>query len=451
MIDTSKLLTFRKDLMLGKPGTSDGLQTLSLAAMMGKFERMPPPQTAPLPAVILQTARYPNHQARRALLRLLTGRDGNVTDSMAAAAPHILKHHGIALHPFDFAKLEAFIERHAEHLSQEAREWLRVIKPEHRDSDDSYLDGPITEEFLAQASKAQRLGFLRELRALDPERARGLIESMMPQEAAEMRLRLVKVLNDRLSAGDQPLLESLLKDRAPTVKDLAITLLSRIPGTENFTRQMTRLKEDLQIKTEGLLRRKKVFVYKGPDPKPGLNRFDGLMNGLRLADIAAALGESEASIISIALQSEKMRDLQHLLIRKGVDERNYRLIEPIVDQVNGNDGQLLMTLIDGEFAEKPEADRVEILQLCFTPGKWKELPHQLQYIAPYIPPALPEPIARDLLAQPHWETLAEYSRRTTYEAIAHLIPSSLSAPFMQMAEAHAPRAVFYHRFIQALS
>jgi hypothetical protein len=442
-------------MMLGskQSPSANMLQTLALAAMHSKFERRPMPSQGLAPRLSVQPAEYPNMQARKAMLRLLAGRDGNVTDSMAATIPALLRQHSLALHPFDYAKLESFIARHVEELSATERDWLRLIRPERTQTDEPYLNGPVTEAHFMLASKSQRINFLRELRNHDPKRSRELIEAVLPSEPADMRLHLLKAIGGAPTIADQPFLESLLKDRAPSVRDYAQSLLNQFPGTENHARQIARLKEDLVIKTEGILRRKKVLVYKGPEQKSDQDRFGRLLTGLRLADIANALSEDLASVFTMAMQSEKLSDFQMLLLHKAVDEREFVLARKACEQLNSEDGVLLQLLIDEKFADRPTDDRTAILQLCFTPRLWKKLPTPwiLQLAASRIPSLLPDDIARPLLEHPGWAQLGETEQKATFDAVAHLVPSSLSAPFMQMAEAIAPRAALYHRFILSLS
>lgn len=448
-----QLQNFRKELLLGKTSTPDALKSLALAAMLSKFEPLEIPRSPTAPLAKLKPGDFPSDAARRSMLRLLAGRDGSISDNMAAAIPAVLRQRGLSLHPFDFARLEEFVARYADQLSQDARDWLRLIRPKREEVNDPYLDGPITEEHLMQASKAQRIQYLRELRSQDAGRARILIETMLPSEAAHMRLRLVKLLGDRPTVDDQPLLESLLKDRAPTVKDFALALLSRISGTETFAKQVARLKDSLQIKTEGLLRRKKVFVFKGPEPRPGQDRFANFLASLGITDFAQAFGEEPAAIVSIAMNSDKHLDLQLGLIRKAVDEGNFPLIAKAAEQLNGHDGVLMTALIDDEFADRPESERTQILGLCFTPEIWKQLPqvHVFMQIASRIPPALTVAIARDLITHAGWNEISDDAKKVYFDSIAHLIPQELSAEFYRIVEAVSPRAALYHRFLSSLT
>ena len=47
-------------------------------------------------------------------------------------------------------------------------------------------------------------------------------------------------------------------------KRQAQELLGFIPGTDMFAKRIERLKDDLEVKTEGLLRPRKILVYKPP-------------------------------------------------------------------------------------------------------------------------------------------------------------------------------------------
>lgn len=455
-VDAITLEKFRRSLLLGisKSSSSVGmLATLSLAAMQVKFERMPLPKTAQLPGLRLHPARYPSIQTRKALDRLLSGPEAKVTDMMASTVPGVLQGVGLELHPFDFVRLEDFIARYSEQLSPAVRDWLRIVQPDRKGQEEPYLDGPMNEEHLAVASKGQRIAFLHDLRVRDPEQARAIISNMMSTEPADMRLRLLQVIGHKLTELDKAFVESLLKDRAGSVRELAQSLLGRIPGSENIALSMARLKEDLHVVTEGILRRRKIFVCKGLEPKPNQSRFDDRLTGLSLADIAEAFGEEKSSIIDIAMRSEKLLDLQLNLIGKAIDEGDYSLVKAACEQLNSHDGILLNALIDDSYAKRTEFDRNEILGLCFTPSKWAQLPiaSDLAKASARIPLPLPEPIARDLLRHPHWKVLEDLPRKATLEAIAHLIPASLSADIILIAEGHAPRVVLYHRFIQSLS
>jgi hypothetical protein len=453
MREIDDLQSFRNELLLGKAPSEGSLKTLALAAILGKFEHRGKQKFSANPYLNLRPARYPNDITRRALRGLLSGRDGNVSDIMATSVPAVLRQHGLSLHPFDFSALENFVAEHREQLSQDARDWIQLVRPGQREADDLYFDGPISEDHLMLASKAQRVQYLKELRAKNPQHARTLIESLLPTEAAEMRLRLLKILGDKPTIDDQDLIESLLKDRAPTVKDFALVLLGRIPGTETFTRQVERLRDSLQIKTEGLLRRRKVFVFKGPDPKPGQNRFSGLLESLSLDEFAKAFGEAPASIIPIVMSSDKLLDLQLGLVRKAVDEKQISLIKDAAAQLNGHDGMLMAALIDDDFAERAEQQRAEILGLCFTPAIWKQLPHLNIFMqaAARIPPSLPERMARDLISHACWVKNTDDTKKLYLESIAHLIPHQHSVAFSQLADGVAPRAAHYHRFISSLT
>lgn len=78
---------------------------------------------------------------------------------------------------------------------------------------------------------SQRCQVLETLRRSAPEEARSLVESAIEKEKPDHRSRLLEALRIGLGAGDEPLLESRLDDRAEQVRRTAAALLARLPGS----------------------------------------------------------------------------------------------------------------------------------------------------------------------------------------------------------------------------
>ncbi|WP_250033376.1 SWIM zinc finger family protein [Paractinoplanes maris] len=81
-------------------------------------------------------------------------------------------------------------------------------------------------------SAGERLGHLTELRASDPARARELLESTWAQESSDDRARFLGALATGLSEADDPFLERALDDRRKEVREAALDLLRRLPGSQ---------------------------------------------------------------------------------------------------------------------------------------------------------------------------------------------------------------------------
>ena len=83
----------------------------------------------------------------------------------------------------------------------------------------------------------ERLSHLTALRATDPDGGRELLESTWAQESSDDRARFLAALATGLSAADDPFLERALDDRRKEVREAALELLRRLPGSA-LTRRM---------------------------------------------------------------------------------------------------------------------------------------------------------------------------------------------------------------------
>ncbi|WP_250007096.1 SWIM zinc finger family protein [Actinoplanes sp. M2I2] len=81
-------------------------------------------------------------------------------------------------------------------------------------------------------SSGERLGHLTELRATDPAQARELLESTWAEESSDDRARFLGALATGLSPADDPFLERALDDRRKEVREAALDLLRRLPGSQ---------------------------------------------------------------------------------------------------------------------------------------------------------------------------------------------------------------------------
>ncbi len=80
-----------------------------------------------------------------------------------------------------------------------------------------------------KATPVQKQTLLRQMRHLDPEQGRQLLESTWKTEPPPNRLNLMKSLDVGLSMADEPFLEIALDDRTSTVRRKAADLLAQLP------------------------------------------------------------------------------------------------------------------------------------------------------------------------------------------------------------------------------
>ncbi len=273
--DTSE---FERAMVLGL-SRSQGVMNdpLTCVALVGSrlkcnLPRLPDKKPVP-PASYPPEAPFLSEQARTLAVKLLGGKDGQATDGIAMAVSRAIAAAGLCLHPFDYARLEGFIAATASQRTAPERAWLEKVRPSREPEDEPYADGPVTEDMLPRLGKSAKLQFIRELRLRDAAHARQVVESLWPNEPANLRADLLRLLQTNLSQADRDFLESLSGDRAQSVRETAAQLLARIAGTQAFADRMAMLKRHIEVASKGLLRRTRVLKFKGTD-KGGARRDD---------------------------------------------------------------------------------------------------------------------------------------------------------------------------------
>jgi Family of unknown function (DUF5691) len=431
------------------------LRQLSLLASQRKFARINAAPKAASPFMRTETKPFMLAEARRQLIKLVSGKDGNSGDTMALRAVTAITDSGFSLHPFDFAKLEDFIARHAQDLGPDARQWLSMVQPEKKIEHDTYLEEAVNETNFAQASRPQRLQFLRDMRLRDPLQASQMLENVIAGEAAETRLKYLAILSTHLNETDKPFLEKLLNDRAPSVKELAGKLLARLPGSEAQQRRIAKLQDYFEIKTEGLIRRRKVLRYKGPGKKADEKEkqiYEALQD-VSPDVFAAALSIDETTLANLALQDNDERVLEVMVLQMLVRAGRVNILKSHQDKFTGQKFELLAHAMSESLAGLSRERQSEMLAIILQPMSWTSLPssHVVHGLAGNMISVLPQPVARDLLNSPAWKTVAENLLPQAVEAWAPVIPIELSKQFAEFAEPHSPRATTYHHFLHSLT
>jgi hypothetical protein len=120
-----------------------------------------------------------------------------------------------------------------------------------------------------------RMGWLREVRAVDPAWALGLVDETWGGETAKDRAEIVGVLRAGLGMGDEAFLEAALDDRAAGVRAAAAELLAGLPGSALAGRMTERLRPLVAV--GGGRRRRTLEVGLPDDPDPAARR-DGIVD-----------------------------------------------------------------------------------------------------------------------------------------------------------------------------
>ncbi|GIF17745.1 hypothetical protein BJ973_009290 [Actinoplanes tereljensis] len=99
----------------------------------------------------------------------------------------------------------------------------------------------------------ERLGFLTELRRVDPAGARSLLAETWAAESSEDRARFVTALGTGLSVDDDAFLEQALDDRRKEVREAALDLLRILPGSSLAARMTQRARAALRYENRRLV------------------------------------------------------------------------------------------------------------------------------------------------------------------------------------------------------
>jgi Family of unknown function (DUF5691) len=439
-----------------KSSVHPALTQLALLAAWQRCERQQAPDFAALTETVAVTPRYLGNSARTQLARLASMTRKDAGNRMISAALDSVRAAGFTLHPYDYARLEDSLARNAERIDLGARNWLRTIRPE-KELPEALYDGPaVDESTVVQAGKHQKIAFASERRSADPAAGRALIERLFPDEPAANRLELLSVLSNHLSGDDQLFLESLTTDRAQTVREKAGELLGHLPGTEAFAKRMARLKEDLEIKTEGLLRRRKVFVYK---PPANVRAHEvaaaqtALLSGLSTDVLAREFGETPETLFAMAASSEKAGALAHVLFLKAAEEGNLTILEAHPKMMDGDDGANAIALMQAGLPHLTGTERDRLIRFSMPIDRWTALPQSFMFdlIADTIGGPLPPSVAQPLVSTGLWDKVDANRIEAAAEAVAPLVPAGLSTRFIERFENIAPRAAQYHKFLSTIA
>jgi hypothetical protein len=244
-------------------------------------------------------------------------------------------------------------------------------------------------------------------------------------EQAPVRLVLVKALAENLSQADQAFLEGLAKDRAPTVREAAESLLARLPGSPQAAKRLDECMSRIKRTTEGVLRRRMALQLDYPATVKESQRetwaistfgtiaLDDFAKGLGLSidEIAAATAYDQMLSIVLAVQASQSRryDLLARLVREG-------LVYAWVAMVEADDIDIL----------DPEAWSAAAIQ----PDLWREMPGALMRLYAKLRTPLPAPTAERLLASKAWRDLLGIAEQNmpdpiVFSTIATLVPQAL--------------------------
>lgn len=200
---------------------------------------------------------------------------------------------GFVAHPLDWMPKGATTE--APDVYAPWVDWIA-----RREADQAMPEDRLSAENWDAFFPAARRSELSRMRVHDPEAARTLLAAKAGGEPAEVRLRLIQIMQTNLQADDRPYLETLLGDRSGKVKSLAAHLLARlgvgIGDDAEKAAAHEELAEFLEAKKSLILRKRKL-APRALKTAAQERRRAALFELCILRDLAGRLDTDEAGFI----------------------------------------------------------------------------------------------------------------------------------------------------------
>ncbi|RQO57264.1 hypothetical protein DBR47_15650 [Paucibacter sp. KBW04] len=119
--------------------------------------------------------------------------------------------------------------------------WLAALREDWRYAAGVQAEAADAEARWTEGTAEQRLAFLARERAQDPAAARERLRLALPELGAKERAELLGVLALKISEADANMLDRMRTDRSREVRQVALSLLLRLPGAAHPSRAAERM------------------------------------------------------------------------------------------------------------------------------------------------------------------------------------------------------------------
>ena len=172
--------------------------------------------------------------------------------------------------------------------------WLDWVR---RESKTEAAHVALTIESYERWPWAERRVALAQLRDIDPAAALAIIAAKAASEPAERRVRLLEILEIKLSEADAAFLESLGGDRSERVQAMARAYLARLGHTADTSELATELAQMVELGKVGLINWRTRLVLKQLKTTVQNARRHDLFKLVSLGALAQALGVTEIRLL----------------------------------------------------------------------------------------------------------------------------------------------------------
>jgi hypothetical protein len=203
--------------------------------------------------------------------------------------------------------------------------WLDWVRTETRTTADH---SALTIETYDRWPWAERRAELARLRIADPAAALLIIAAKAASEPAERRVRLLEILETRLSEADAEFLESLAGDRSERVQALARTYLARLGKVADTGDLAAELADTVTLGKVGLIKRRTRLVIKPLNNSAQKARRRELFTLVSVSALARALGVPEQQLVEAPPDGppDDIGSFLHMMAATGSDAALHALL-----------------------------------------------------------------------------------------------------------------------------
>jgi hypothetical protein len=411
---------------LGEDRERSLLRALSLTGQSLRFTRPPVPSDFAREQWPRDERLIVPERLRRPILRLLD----RSTEDTARALALALEKKRLRPHPFDLPLLDGFVRRYADRLGTAAQFWAQRETAQQQLR--GYFEaGELTSENWTEGSLRQRASFLKELRKLDPDGARKLLEQSWSGENPDSRVQLVSTLQVGLSEQDKQFLESVQKDRAPRVRAIVHRMIGALSGSIGESPALAACMERIQRSKTGLLKKRTALKLELPAnvKEHETNRWiQEQFTDVTLEQLAHAC---EMPVRDLVDASEKDGNFLFALALMASREKRFDLLDAITDQLPDAWGRMSELSWDDDLNRDQEEARVWACTLI-KPRKWlPAVPFPAwSWLHRQMEGPLPAAIMREVLDSKAWAGQLDPEKKGGSEfvqVICALCPTELRA------------------------
>jgi hypothetical protein len=440
-------------------GIETDLHALALAAQALRFSRPARPDSFNIEDSVAEARSVVPDAVRDLIVHLVTEKgDGSGRDVLLKALASSMAANRFRLHPFDLSMVEQFVDAYAVDLGAEALAYSqRNVKGEHKQS--YFAPDSISDDSWMLGNRAEKAKYIARRRTEDPALARQLVEEAWRDQDVDSRVRLAGALRVGMSADDKTFFTMLLKDRSPRIRDVARSVLVRLPGYEGDDSYLKAIRDRIRFKERGLLmmRRKEMHLELpiSVGQYGASNWVQENFGKIGIEEFASAFGMTIDEIVKAASSDQ---NLTRGILVMAVCSGDAKTVGRLINEVLKDDGSSFFAIDPSLYEHLTAVERHALVEVVARPERWSDFPlRAMERTQGLIEGYMPDEIMQRFLASRAWRQMADFGIGVSAEALAYLTvmcpPSSrdiIRTRFATLDRHFTARAILFLEIIENL-